>query len=579
MRFGAAGLLAACFALAVVLCAAFLWSVYVNTTVFACKSVYGHQGATAIAVRSGKVVSVGSLGSLARHGRVDARFARMHIMPGLVDPMVSVVLSCAVMGLDSIVAPEGWPLPHASFPPADTPSRYLDALREHARTCRSKVCLSFGYYPPVHGALDRETLDTLGAPVVVWHRSCTSFFLSSSALRLLGEVAEQKVSGLDADAGVVQGKALHVVCPRLFELAGMRARMERGAERFRRYMTGQGVTTVGDVASCAGAVEWVRRALRGAPLTVRFSMRPHPHVSRLGYNLGTLHMMRERRKADSPGSNVNWAPGEQVLLQLDGPITAQAHQKKCFDSTGRWVYMQDASDGLCRWTTDRKGSVSYQVHGDFALDVCLSHLYKRMYARVQLREPRIFLDHSADVEDLLNKLSHLRAASMRVGISTCPALMGVYQPDVSPLGRLYRAGFDAAVHSSMPVGAPSDPLGHARDAAGVSRVQALHTVTSAAAAAIREETRTGSIVPARGMWADFCVTLQDPAETPEPEIWGVVHHGRPVRTKWRRSSPEAPAPPDEPRASVVMHRFGIGGEFCPVQGLIGLLVKHLGYSC
>ena len=565
----------------VVMCLACLALMRFRTVVYVCRRVVGHSNATAVAVRGGRIISVGRTEDLRHHGRLDMSLAAKYVMPGLIDPRCSVILSSAILGLDSIIAPEPWMLPHASFPAARSPAEYTAILTAHMSLDRPFL-LSFGYYPPLHGPLTKQSLDDLTPvlPVAVWMRCGTALVLNSAAIDALG-LSDTSENGL------IQGPALRHMCARLFAAVGMKERMEAGVRRLQTYLTGQGITTIGDVACSPREILWVRSRLANAPLTVRFVARPYTEVSRYGFKLGTMKLQQDRELSQDPSgsSNVDWATGENVMLQLDGSITAQAHQKKFNHATGVWVFSQGGCDNVCRWFAHRKARLSYEVHGDFALEIVLGHLHKRQYEGVMLRQPCVFLNHCSDVKDVSSKIKKIHGG---VGLSTSPHMAWAgYGEAVAPLGSLHKAGHPCAIHSSMPFGAPSDPLGQAAMASWwrhdpaerVSRAQGLACITSLAAEAMHMGRSVGSVTPAKSFWADFCVLDNDPYRAEEPRVWGVVHRGRIVEAgTWSRRALGGPLshPPQEPHADPVpLRRFSTGSESCPVHGILHELTRLL----
>ena len=89
--------------------------------------------ATAVAVKDGLIVAVGSEDSLqplveARSGRVDRQFANDVLLPGFIDPHVHPALP-AVLTQFPFLAPDDWSLPTGEFPGETTPEGYRARLK------------------------------------------------------------------------------------------------------------------------------------------------------------------------------------------------------------------------------------------------------------------------------------------------------------------------------------------------------------------------------------------------------------------------------------------------------------------
>lgn len=566
-----------------------------STTVYVCKRVYSFkpglpQNANAVAVRGGKIVSVGPLEKLRLSGRVDRTFAGKYIVPGLVDPRVSVVLSSAVFGLDSIVAPEPWILPHATFPAARSPAEYTRELRAalERTPMGGGVFVTFGHFAPVHGPLTRGRLDDISneRPIAVWQRCGSSFVLNTAALERLRffEGDYSRFAGASVEEGTFGPSALRLLCSRLFADIGMANRLESGVARLKTYLLGHGITAIGDVACSAREANWIRARLGNAPLGVRLVMRPHVPVWKLGFAGGTRRMAKERSASRGPSSNVDWAPAEEILLQTDGTVVQQAHQKKFNDISGKWVYAPAASDDLCRWFARRQVAVAYEANGDFALEIALGHVHKRLYEGAAVKNPRFFVQHCGDIDDVAAKLKKARGAVLSTTPHLAWASLAAAGDTVAPLASLNRRRIQCGIHSHMPFGAPSDPIGQAamacwyRPDAGerVDRYAGLAAVTRMAAAALRLE-RAGSIQPGKSFEADLCILEEDPLTAKEPRVWGVVYRGKKHPAAWKRGKlgGALPPPPSDAGDSVPDIDKFEEDEACAAFGVQSLLAQFL----
>ena len=88
--------------------------------------------ATAIAVKDGRIVEVGSLASLQpwleQHPhQIDAQFEDSVIMPGLIDPHLHPVMAAVLLPMQFITAME-WPLPWETVSATVSPQAYQSIL-------------------------------------------------------------------------------------------------------------------------------------------------------------------------------------------------------------------------------------------------------------------------------------------------------------------------------------------------------------------------------------------------------------------------------------------------------------------
>jgi predicted amidohydrolase YtcJ len=167
-------------------------------TVFVAKKVVtmdpGWPSATAVAVRDGKILSVGSLEDLqpwlqAAPHRIDRRFADKVIMPGFVEPHGHPVLGGTSLSrplLTYLPVPNPYGPP---FPGVKTQAEAAAKLREYASKARApdETILAWGYDVIAMGGkhLDKETLDKVSAtqPILVWDASAHFVYANSPAIR------------------------------------------------------------------------------------------------------------------------------------------------------------------------------------------------------------------------------------------------------------------------------------------------------------------------------------------------------------------------------------------------------------
>ncbi len=167
-------------------------------TVFIAKKIItmdpGWPSATAVAVRDGKILSVGSLDDLqpwlksAPH-TIDRSFADKILMPGFIEPHGHPVLGGISLTrplLTYLLTPSPYGTP---FPGVKTVGEAAAQLREYVAQAKSpdQTVLVWGYDVVAMGGehLDKEALDKISAiqPILVWDASEHFVYANSAALQ------------------------------------------------------------------------------------------------------------------------------------------------------------------------------------------------------------------------------------------------------------------------------------------------------------------------------------------------------------------------------------------------------------
>ena len=167
-------------------------------TVFVAKKVItmdpGWPEATAIAVRDGKILSVGSLDDLkpwldSNPHRVDRTCAGKVILPGLIEPhghpiIGGITLTRPLLTYLPVPSPYG-----PAFPGVKTPEEAASRLRQYVAEAKSadETVLAWGYDILAMGGrhLDKTALDAISAtqPILVWDASEHFVYANTAALR------------------------------------------------------------------------------------------------------------------------------------------------------------------------------------------------------------------------------------------------------------------------------------------------------------------------------------------------------------------------------------------------------------
>jgi predicted amidohydrolase YtcJ len=544
-------------------------------TVFTAKKLItmndSQPNATAVAVRDGQILSVGSLEDLkpwldAHPHEIDRTFEDKIVMPGFIDPHLHPFLGATTLYTDIIAAFE-WKLPWGTYAPVRGKEAYLARLTKGEAAMKDRPnepYITWGYHNLFHGDVTRVDLDKISSvrPIVIWTRSAHEMIFNTAALDRFNLTAEEaegnsqivyeqgryweagmmglalaKVSSFVLDperylAGTAQNAktipfgGLTTIAEMSFgvtnaalELMGPKTLFDNDETPFRTYFITDAQTPSGQ-KGIQPAFEWIE----SLPATSTHRLRFLKHV-----------------KLFADGAFFS-----QYMQTTTGYI--DGHR-------GEWMTPPETIEQLAMlyW------KAGYQIHvhsnGDLGLDLILDILQK-----LQEEKPRF--DHRFTIEhfgysspDQTRRISRLGAIVSanpyylyELGAKFGELGMGVDRASsMARLGSLEREGIPFALHSDAPM-APAQPLLLAWAAVNrfsseggvlcpeecISVHQAMRSITIDAAFMLGVESEIGSIVS--GKTADFTVLEQDPYEV-APEkikdipIWGTVFEGKPFPIK------------------------------------------------
>lgn len=239
-----------------------------QTTVFTARRVITMDDAvpdaTAVAVRGGRIVAVGSVEDLREAGVVDETFADAVVLPGLIDQHLHPILGATTL-MTEVISTEDWVLPGRTFPAAATPEDYRRRLAQAEQALPpGEWLLTWGYHELWHGPLDRAALDEVSAtrPIMVWQRSCHAFFLNSAAITALGLTAEQMAgqepasSMMDFAAGHWWESGTNLLLPSLTPVLMSPQRLVEGLHQLVAYLHANGVTAINEPGIMWAAEPW-----------------------------------------------------------------------------------------------------------------------------------------------------------------------------------------------------------------------------------------------------------------------------------------------------------------------------------
>jgi predicted amidohydrolase YtcJ len=538
----------------------------------------GHPTATAVAVRAGRIVAVGSLEALQSTSalaeyRVDHRFDHKVIMPGFIDPHVHPTLP-AVLTQFPFLAPDNWDLPTGQFPGALTPEAFTRRLHELVATHSTALpFIAWGYHPLWHGEVYRQQLSDWfpDQPVMLWHRSFHELIVNDAAVLALG-IREDEVRALpeaDWERGHFWENGLKALVPKLafvFEPS----RFLGGMQNFLAMAHRGGITTALDMGTgIFGNPEQelalIRQAVATSDAPLRIVMTP----------IITDFLARGRTPSEAEAEIDRWREGnsDRVLidrhfkLMMDGAIysgLAQMGDPGYLDGhEGQWMAPLDVTKAWGEYFWNAGYKLHAHTNGD-ASAAALIDMLRAWQTDNPRADHRLTLEHFAyATEEQLRQFATLGGL-----ISANPyyhyILSDLYGetwlgPDRSAqmvkLGSAERLGVPFALHSDAPM-APMEPLTLAWTAVNrvtingnatgqdqrISLDAALRAITIDAAWIMGWEDEIGSI--RAGKRADFTVLEQDPYSVRVEElrnipIWGTVFEGRPAALESTQEPPEA----------------------------------------
>lgn len=512
----------------------------------------GRPYADAIAVRDGRILSVGSVASmrpwLDRNPHViDRTYADRIILPGFVDPHTHLRWAGAVTALHYL-----GPIPSPTGAPAKpTRNDVLDSLRSlDAELPDGEPIFAWGFDPTYQdGHLHRDELDSISTQRPVWILAYAIHYLyvNSAMLELLAANADIDVHGVGRypdgrlDGTFVEMEAVRYAQAPFADVINNRDTARRGLWALARTAQQAGVTTTADmglgVQDFQAELDDHIEIVNNPQFPLRMVMCSAEIALHQSHGADAAQFVADLAKRSTEKLRF-----QGVKVWLDGSYQAMSLR---LNDPG---YL-DGSNGLrgdVPWDTlvermtpywERGIPIHAHANGDEAIDACLDIL-----ADLQRRTPR--LDHRFCIEHyLISDTSQARRLASLGGLasvlvqyvhhrSQVQNLAGL-GPDraeaTARLGTLAREGVLFGLHSDFAFALlPISPLEAAwtavtRRAADhvtvqapgerIDLAQALRAITIDAAYVIGMDHVIGSLEV--GKYADFVVLDQDPtaAET------------------------------------------------------------------
>lgn len=532
--------------------------------------------ATAVAVRDGQVLSVGSLQDLepwlGKHEHmVDERFSDKVLMPGFIDPHLHPLLG-AVAFQTVWITPEPWDVMGQKTSATLGQEAYLKALATAfaARDSSKPVFMTWGFSADAHGELSGAALDRVSSsvPILVLQRSMHEIYVNTPMLNLL------KAKGLDQgkfkDHPQIDWEKSHfwedgmfsVALPYMADILLDPAAADPGYLKTRDYLTYNGVTTVADMNTGGTNYDLEMASLKRnfdtpeSPVRVRLT----PDVMKLAAALGSPKAAMALVDKLGAGNTRHLIFNNGVKLFADGAMFSQAMQigePGYIDGhAGEWISKPDQFEAFARsyW------NAGYQIHvhtnGDGGAKMVLDTL-QRLEDEKPRSDHRFTIEHYGYANDGTSRRIGVLGAQVSanpfylydLGDRYAEHGLGVDRASrIAPLGGLVRRDVPVGLHSDFPM-APAEPLFLAWTAASRETMsgkvfapserltldQAIRAITIDAAYVINMETQVGSIEA--GKLADFAVLDKDPYEVGieglrDIRVWGTVFEGKayPART-------------------------------------------------
>ncbi|MGR3565604.1 MAG: amidohydrolase [Heliomarina sp.] len=542
-----------------------------DITVFTARKIRTMTGAmpeaSAVAVRDGRIIEVGTLETLkpwlnAHPHRIDTRFEDKVLMPGFIDPHLHPTLGAILMPCHFITAME-WVLPDRTCPAVTSHEDYLARLSEiiAADDGSEEITVTWGFHRIWHGNVDREALNSVSStkPIFVWQRSFHEIIANDAAIEWMGTAREdlERHPQIDLQSGRFFETGMALAAQAMNKVLLAPQRFMKGLELVKQTVHLGGHTTIGELAypMMNDQIEW--QLLKGAldNDTVPFRMKIIPRALQRGTFEGNAQENVERVREFEGRDTERLFFENSVKLFTDGGFFAELMQMRepgfIDGHHGEWLMSPESFYDHARafWLEGKQ--IHVHCTGDMGVELALDTLEKLQAEKPRFNH-RFTIEHfGVSNEEQVRRIKDL-GAIVSANVYYLHELGEAYWRDsigyerasqMARMGSLERAGVTFALHSDFTM-APALPLNSAWVAVNriaesgsvlcaeerTSLEAAMRAITIDAAYVLGMEDEIGSI--RAGKKADFTVLEQDPWEV-EPQalreipIWGTVFEGQP----------------------------------------------------
>ena len=499
--------------------------------------------ATAIAVKDGRIVEVGSLASLQpwleQHPhRIDTQFEDSVIMPGLIDPHLHPVMAAVLLPMQFITAME-WRIPWGTVPATVSPQGYQSILRTAAAEDDSTPYFTWGYHKIWHGEMSRYLLDDIfgSRPAVVWQRSFHEVYLNSAMMALL-EIDTEAIRGrhqIDVDRGHFYEVGLGYAINKLNRIIMAPDWILAGLARLKQLVQFGGHTTVGDMA--VGIfdfeMEWQLCQQVFEQPDNPFRVVSVAHANGSGVRQDDLATTVEFVKNLPARNTAHFEFGQRIKLFTDGAFFSQLAMMQSpgyIDGhLGEWLMPPEKFETIARAYWHAGFKIHVHCTGDLGCELALDVLEKLQWERPRFNHGYTIEHFGFSTPEQVDRIK-LLGGSVSANVYYLRELSGAYSQvgigveRASQMARLQSCvaqNIVTTLHSDFPM-APAMPLHNAWVACTRQNIEGnvvapqerlsledgLKAITINAAKVLGIQEETGSL--RAGKKADFVVLDLDP---------------------------------------------------------------------
>lgn len=524
--------------------------------------------ATAVAVRDGKILSVGSLADLKPWVnkfpyKIDKTFENKIIMPGFIEPHGHPLIGGTAMSRPPLTY---LPLPSPygpTFPGVKTKAEAMALLKTYAAKHQpsTQPLIVWGYDIIAMGSpLDKNILDTISTtlPIVVWDASEHITFANSAALKAFQITAsDSKIPGVRlGQDGQLNGQFYGVPATVFLLKKALAGITPEDAYKNVKYLMDlshrNGITTTTEmtfgILNFAQEYELYNRYFNNPNIPMRLiAVADAVSATNAEHNnaVSFVKNLQNRNTDKLIFNGVKFFSDDAFVslnMVVENPGYIDGHK-------GQYITPPQQFAAVMMPWWDAGFQIHVHSNGNGGNQSTINALYQLMQHKPRF-DHRFSIEHygistPAMARELksLGGVASVNPTYLYARAELNRPYLGTDRADTAAaFNTLIKAGVPVAVHSDTPVATP-EPLKEVwmvvnrfglsgkvhGPAERVTIDQALRMITIDAAYVIGEDDKIGSITP--GKFADFTVLEKDPFMTPSPNIkdipiWGTVVGGK-----------------------------------------------------